>query len=390
MIVAIKVNNCYATRTESFCHNTTSEGNSRNLPLILDAKHEGSYHPAMNKLDAKTRAQILTLLCEGMAIRAISRVTGASKNTIAKLLSEAGEACAAYHDQHVRNLKSQRVQMDEIWSFVYSKQDNVKRAKAAPDKAGDVWTWTAIDADSKLLVSWLVGDRRLNTAVRFVDDLRSRLANRVQLTSDGHHPYLQAVDAAFGDDVDYAMLKKIYGASPEGEKRYSPAVCIGAKRHKVTGNPDIKHISTSFAERANLTMRMHMRRFTRLTNAFSKKIENHVAAVALHTMFYNFVRIHQTLRVTPAMAAGVSDRVWDVSDIVRVLEAWEAQKENEPIFDVETHKIDGKPFVRVTFPNGETEEIYGFNNRSEAIKWIRCEAVVWLWQRQKKFKVFAS
>jgi IS1 family transposase len=337
----------------------------------------------MNKLSQEARRQVLSLLCEGMAIRAISRITGASKNTIAKLLSEAGEACAAYHDRHVRNLKSRRVQMDEIWSFVYAKNDNVKRAKNAPEDAGDCWTWTAIDADSKLLVSWLVGDRRVNTAVRFVDDLRSRLANRVQLTSDGHHPYLQAVDAAFGDDVDYAMLKKIYGANPAGEKRYSPAICIGAKRHKVTGNPETKHISTSYAERANLTMRMHMRRFTRLTNAFSKKIENHVAAVALHTMFYNFVRIHQTLRVTPAMAAGVCDRVWDISDIVRVLEAWETQKENEPIFDVEAHKIDGKPFVRVTFPNGETEAIYGFNTRADAIRWIRCEAVVWLWQRRE-------
>jgi IS1 family transposase len=326
-----------------------------------------------------------------MAIRAVSRVMGASKNTIAKLLSEAGEACAAYHDQHVRGLKSQRVQMDEIWSFVYSKQDNVKRAKNAPEDAGDVWTWTAIDADSKLLVSWLVGDRRERSAVRFVDDLRSRLANRVQLTSDGHRPYLAAVDAAFGDDVDYAMLKKIYGSDPVGEKRYSPAICIGAKRENITGNPDKKHISTSYAERSNLTMRMHMRRFTRLTNAFSKKIENHTAAVALHTMFYNFVRVHQTLRVTPAMAAGISDRVWDVSDIVRVLEAWEVQRETEPQFEPEAQRIGGGWLVRVTFPNGETEAIYGnFATKADAIKWIRCEAVVWLWQHREREKALTA
>jgi IS1 family transposase len=277
--------------------------------------------------------------------------------------------------------------MDEIWSFVYSKQDNVKRAKNAPEHAGDAWTWTAIDADSKLLISWLVGQRNTNSAVRFVADLRSRLSNRVQLTSDGHRPYLTAVDTVFGDDVDYAMLHKIYGASPEGEKRYSPAKCIGAEKRKIIGNPKNKHISTSYAERSNLTMRMHMRRFTRLTNAFSKKVEIHVAAVALHTMFYNFVRIHQTLRVTPAMAAGVADRVWDIADIVRVLEAWELQRETEPQFDVEVHAIDKKPYVRVTFPDGKTEAIYGFETRADAIKWIRCEAVVWLWTRKEQQKI---
>ncbi len=332
----------------------------------------------------KARAQIITLLCEGMAIRAITRVTGASKNTVAKLLADVGQACAAYHDQHVRGLKSQRIQMDEIWSFIYAKQDHVKRAKNAPENAGDAWTWTAIDADSKLLVSWLVGQRNTDSALRFVDDLKSRLSNRVQLTSDGHRPYLVAVDTVFGDDVDYAMLHKIYGSDPVGEKRYSPAVCIGAQKRKITGEPDAKHISTSYAERANLTMRMHMRRFTRLTNAFSKRVENHVAAVALHTMFYNFVRVHQTLKVTPAMAAGVTDRLWEVSDIVRVLEQYEAEKVGEPQFDVDVHKIDGKPFVRVTFPNGETETIYKeFQTRADAIKWIRCEAIVWLWERRK-------
>src|SRR6185369_3575334 len=340
----------------------------------------------MNKLEPSTRAQIITLLCEGMAIRAITRVTGASKNTIAKLLSDMGQACAAYHDQHVRGLKSQRIQMDEIWSFVYAKQDNVKRAKNAPEDSGDAWTWTAIDADSKLLVSWLVGDRTTARALRFVDDLKSRLTNRVQLTSDGHRPYLQAVDTVFGDDVDYAMLHKIYGAAPQGERRYSPAICIGAQKRKITGEPDAKHVSTSYAERANLTMRMHMRRFTRLTNAFSKKVENHVAAVALHTMFYNFVRIHQTLKMSPAMAAGVTDKLWEVSDLVQVLEDWEAQQDSEPSFDVDVHAVDGKPFVRVTFQDGKTEAIYGFTARADAIKWIRCEAVVWLWARRSNEK----
>lgn len=338
----------------------------------------------MNRLTSKDRAQIITLLCEGMAIRAITRVTGASKNTVAKLLADVGQACAAYHDQYVRGLTSKRIQMDEIWSFVYAKNDNVKRAKNAPAEAGDVWTWTAIDADSKLLVSWLVGDRTTDSALRFVDDLRSRLANRVQLTSDGHRPYLAAVDTVFGDDVDYAMLNKIYGASPEAERRYSPAVCIGAQKKRVTGRPNKKHISTSYAERQNLTMRMHMRRFTRLTNAFSKKIENHTAAVALHTMFYNFVRAHQTLKVSPAMAAGVTDRLWDVSDIVQILEDWEAQCVTDPSFEVEANRIGDGYFVRVTFPTGETEPIYGFATKADAIKWVRCEAVVWLYEKRNK------
>lgn len=338
----------------------------------------------MNRLTYPARAQIIQMLVEGMAIRAISRITGASKNTIAKLLAEAGEACAAYHDQHVRNLKSKRIQMDEIWSFVYAKQDHVKRAKNAPAEAGDAWTWTAIDADSKLLVSWLVGDRTTDSAVRFVADLKSRLANRVQLTSDGHKPYLTAVDTVFGDDVDYAMLHKIYGSNPVGEKRYSPAVCIGAEKKKLIGKPKAKHISTSFAERQNLTMRMHMRRFTRLTNAFSKKIENHTAAVALHTMFYNYVRIHQTLRVTPAMQAGLTDRVWDVVDLVRVLERYEAERNQEPMFEPEQNRIGGDYAVRVTMPTGEYEMIYGFSDRAAAIKWIRCEAIVWLYERRKR------
>lgn len=298
-----------------------------NRTHMLDDKHKGSYSRAMNKLDAKARAQILHLLCEGNSIRAVTRLTGASKNTVSKLMIEAGQACADYHDKHVFNLKSQRVQVDEIWSFTYAKQKNVAAAKAAPAVAGDTWTWTAIDADSKLMISWLVSGRDTDSATMFMADVRSRLANRVQLTSDGHKAYLRAVEDAFEGDVDYAQLIKIYGGSPENAVgRYSPAPCIGAVKERVTGSPDPKHISTSFAERQNLNMRMHMRRFTRLTNAFSKKVENHALAVALFTTYYNFVRIHKTLRVTPAMAAGVTDRLWDVSDIVKVLEDWEASE----------------------------------------------------------------
>jgi len=260
----------------------------------------------VNKLDREARAQILHLLCDGQSIRAITRLTRASKNTVAKLLVDAGHACAAYQDKALHNLPCKRVQMDEIWSFVYAKAANVEKAKGAPEAAGDVWTWTAICADTKLIVSWLLGARDQDAALTFVHDLESRLADRVQLTSDGHRPYLHAVEAAFADQVDYAMLIKIYGSDPQAEVRYSPAKCLGADEKPKIGNPDPNHISTSYAERSNLTMRMHMRRFTRLTNAFSKEVENHAAAIALHTMYYNFVRIHQTLRVTPAMAAGVT------------------------------------------------------------------------------------
>ena len=277
----------------------------------------------MNKLDTKTRKLIIRCLVEGQSIRATARTVEVSKNTVAKLLIEAGAACQAYHDTHVRNLDSRRVQCDEIWSFCYSKQKNVASAKAAPADAGDTWTWTAIDADSKLAVSCLVGGRDAGYATEFMNDVAERLANRVQLTTDGHRAYLEAVEGAFGADVDYAQLIKLYGAASEGEKRYSPADCTGIRLNTVTGNPDAAHISTSYVERQNLTMRMSMRRFTRLTNAFSKKVENHAHAVALHFMHYNFCRIHQTLRVTPAMEAGVTDRLWDISDIVELIEARE-------------------------------------------------------------------
>ncbi|WP_159729947.1 IS1 family transposase [Methylosinus sp. Ce-a6] len=280
----------------------------------------------MNKLTAEDRARILHLLCEGQSIRAITRLTGASKNTVTKLLIDAGKACHAYHDANVRNVKAKRIQVDEIWSFTYAKQKNVATAKAAPADAGDTWTWTAIEADTKLIVSYFVGGRDGECAMWFMDDLASRLASRVQLTSDGHKAYLEAVEGAFGCDVDYAMLVKIYGSAPESAKgRYSPAECTGARKEKIEGKPDPAHVSTSYVERNNLTMRMHMRRFTRLTNAFSKKVENHAYAVALHMMYYNFVRTHSKLRMSPAMAAGVSDRLWEVADIVALVEAEEAK-----------------------------------------------------------------
>lgn len=280
---------------------------------------------SMKKLAAADRARVLHLLCEGSSIRAVTRLTGASKNTVIKLMIDAGKACAAYHDEHARGLVSKRIQVDEIWSFTYAKEKNVATAKAAPEGAGDTWTWTAIDADSKFIVAWFVGGRDGECAMRFMEDLATRLAGRVQLTSDGHRAYLEAVEGAFGADIDFAQLVKLYGEAPGAgdARRYSPAECVGSRKTPVTGNPDPKHISTSYAERANLTMRMHMRRFTRLTNGFSKKVENHDHSVALFMTYYNFVRIHKTLRVTPAMAAGVSDRLWEVSDIVALLEAAE-------------------------------------------------------------------
>lgn len=281
----------------------------------------------MNKLSSSDRARILHMLCEGQSIRAIVRIMGVSKNTVAKLLADAGRACATYHDEHVREVKAVRIQCDEIWSFTYAKQKNVEAAKAAPEGAGDTWTWTAIDADSKLVLSYLVGGRDAGYAHEFMQDVADRLATRVQLTTDGHKPYLEAVEGAFGADVDYATLVKIYGTSPDAPKgRYSPPECTGIRKNRVEGEPDPAHVSTSYVERQNLTMRMHMRRFTRLTNGFSKKVENHAYAVALHFMYYNFVRIHKTLRVTPAMAAGVTDRLWEMADIVALLEADEAKK----------------------------------------------------------------
>ncbi len=277
----------------------------------------------MNKAPLKTRVQILQMLCEGSSMRSISRITGVSINTVSKLLIDAGKACAAFHDDKVQGVEAKRIQCDEIWSFTYAKAKNVPTAKAAPAEAGDTWTWTAIDSESKLIVSYLVGGRDSEYAMAFMDDLRARLANRVQLTTDGLKAYLEAVEGAFGGDIDYAMLIKLYGepASRTDQRRYSPAICTGARRERVEGDPDMSKVSTSHVERHNLSMRMHMRRFTRLTNAFSKKFENHCHMVALYTVFYNFCRIHKTLRVTPAMAAKVADRLWDLADIVALMDA---------------------------------------------------------------------
>jgi IS1 family transposase len=275
----------------------------------------------MNKLSTEQRALVVAALVEGNSIRSTVRMTGVAKNTVVRLLVELGQACARYQREALVNLRSKRIQCDEIWSFVYAKEKNAPAAKKAEGQAGDVWTWTALDADSKLMVSWLVGGRDAGYAYAFMEDVASRLAGRVQLTTDGHKPYLEAVEGAFGMDVDFAQLIKLYGEAPEPQKRYSPAKCIGCRETVVTGNPDPRHISTSYVERQNLTMRMSMRRFTRLTNGFSKKVENHEAAVALYFMWYNFGRVHQTLPVTPAMEAGVSDHVWTVAEIVALLGA---------------------------------------------------------------------
>lgn len=276
----------------------------------------------MNKLSVAQRTQILTLLCEGSSMRSISRICDVSINTVSKLLVDAGRFCAGFHDAKVRGVKSKRVQVDEIWSFTAAKQKNVAGMKAPVDGAGDTWTWTAIDADTKLIVSHFVGGRDGECARWFIDDLASRLATRVQLTSDGHKAYLEAIEGAFGADVDYAMLVKLYGASPESAKgRYSPAECTGIKKTRIEGNPDLAHVSTSYAERQNLTMRMSMRRFTRLTNAFSKKFENHAHMVAIYAVHYNFLRIHKTLRVTPAMAANLSQALMAWPEIVEMMDA---------------------------------------------------------------------
>lgn len=276
----------------------------------------------MNKLPLAKRVQILSMLCEGSSMRSISRVVDVSINTVSKLLEDAGKACATFHDQNVRGVAAERVQCDEIWSYCYAKAKNVAAAKAAPEGAGDVWTWTALDADSKLIVSYLVGGRDAEYADAFMSDLAGRLTKRVQLTTDGHKAYLEAVEDAFGADVDYAMLVKLYGPAPGGTTgRYSPAECTGIKKTTVTGSPDEAHVSTSYVERQNLTMRMQMKRFTRLSNAFSKKFENHAHMVALYTVWYNFVKIHKKHRMSPAMAAGVSDRLWSMEDVAAIVEA---------------------------------------------------------------------
>jgi IS1 family transposase len=274
----------------------------------------------MNKLDMAKRAQIVSALVEGCSIRSIVRMTGASKNTIAKLLVELGAACSRYQDEALRNLHCKLIQCDEIWSFIGCKEKQVTAQKIERDGwCGDAWTWVAIDADTKLVPCWMVGARDYLTARHFIADLASRLSSRVQLTTDGHKVYISAIDNAFEGEIDYAMLVKMYGNSPEAEVRYSPGKVNGINKTAISGNPDPDHISTSYVERQNLTMRMSIRRFTRLTNAFSKKIENHIAALAIFYMHYNFVRIHQTLRVTPAMAAGVTNRLWSIEDLLALL-----------------------------------------------------------------------
>ncbi len=275
----------------------------------------------MNKLSTEKRAQILRCLVDGNSIRATSRLTDTAINSIVKLLIDAGSACSEYQDKTLRNLKCKRIQCDEIWSFVGCKEKNATPEHKAMGH-GDVWTWTAIDPETKLVPCWFIGGRDAGAAYQFMHDLASRLANRVQLTTDGHRAYLSAIEDAFGSEIDYAMLQKIYGAAPEGpEVRYSPAVCMGARRAVISGMPDYEHVSTSICERQNLTMRMSMRRFTRLTNGYSKKLENLEHNVALYFMNYNFCRIHHALRVTPAMEAAVADHVWDLSEVIALVDA---------------------------------------------------------------------
>ncbi len=274
----------------------------------------------MNKLSIERRARIIGCLAEGNSIRATARMTDSAKNTVVKLLVDIGQACAEYQDRTLRNLKCKRLQCDEIWSFCYAKEKNVPEDKKGQFGYGDVWTWTAICAESKLVPAWLVGDRTAETASVFMEDLASRFKHRVQLTTDGHKAYLEAVEGAFGADIDYVMLIKLYGEIIDGQRHYSPAECIGVKTQVISGNPERKHISTSYVERQNLTMRMSMRRFTRLTNGFSKKVENLAHAVSLYFMYYNFARIHQTLRVTPAMEAGVTDHVWSLEEIAGLVD----------------------------------------------------------------------
>lgn len=289
---------------------------------MLDTKHKVHYTMFMNQLSREKRVQIINLLVEGNSMRATARIADVAFNSVKKLFIDTARVCAEYQDKTFRNLTCKKIQMDEVWSFVYSKQKNVPDGMEG--KAGDVWTWVAIDADSKLVPSWRIGKRDSQTANEFISDLASRLKNRVQITSDGFRPYLEAIEGAFGASVDYAMLVKIYGEDIEGQKRYSPAECVGAKKTKIIGDPDLCCISTSFVERQNLTLRMSIRRFTRLSNGFSKKIENHAHSIALHYAYYNLCRIHKSLRVTPAMAAGVTDRVWKIDDIVNLVEQTES------------------------------------------------------------------
>jgi IS1 family transposase len=281
----------------------------------------------MNRLDNEKRAQVISCLIEGCSIRSTVRMTGVAKKTVMRVLVEVGEVCADYQDGVFRNLSTRRLQLDEMWAWIYCKEKNRTEAiaKAHPD-SGDVWLWVAVDADTKLVPSWMLGQRDTATATIFVSDLASRLSNRVQITTDGHRPYLEAVESAFGMEVDFSILQKIYGSVLENDTRYSPAKCIGIDVRHVSGNPDPKHICTSHVERQNWTVRTKMRRYTRLSNGFSRKLRNHAAATALNYFAYNFVQIHSTLRTSPAMAAGVTNRLWDVADLVALWESYEQEK----------------------------------------------------------------
>jgi IS1 family transposase len=292
----------------------------------------------MNKLGTAEQAAVVRCLVDGCSMRATCRITGIARNTVDKLLVELGAACSEYQDRVLRNLPCKRVQVDACWAFCYGKQKQVTVEIAAERVAGDVWTWAAIDTDTKLIPCWTLGRRDGQTAIHFVDDLADRLASRIQLTSDGLGAYLSAVEKAFQGAVDYAALVKVCDQTSEGHKRYSPAECIACERHAVTGNPDPDHISTSYIERANLTMRVGMRRFTRFTNASSKKVENHAAAVSLHMMFYNFSSVHQTLKTTPAVAAGVTDHAWTVEEIIGLLD-----DKTAPLPTVEFHTYQTEP-----------------------------------------------
>ncbi len=279
----------------------------------------------MNRLSIEKRAKIIALLAEGNSLRSTTRIMGCSINTVSKLLLDVGEACATYQDEHLRNLQTKRIEADEIWSFVYAKQKNVPADLKGEFGVGDVWTWTALDADSKLIVCWYVGGRQYEDALAFMEDLKGRLARRVQLTTDGLPAYISAVGLTFRNDIDWAQLQKEYRSPREGEARYSPPVCTGTKTRVLKGYPDPAKISTSYVERQNLTMRMGMRRFTRLTNGFSKKLDNHMAAIAIHFMHYNFARPHKTLANpyprTPAMAAGIADHIWTPAEIVQLADS---------------------------------------------------------------------
>lgn len=278
----------------------------------------------MNKLSPEQRAKVLQLLCEGMSIRAICRVLNVGKNTVARLLVTAGAACMDYQDKNLVNLQCKRIEVDELWSFVGCKEKNVPKEQRGTGARGDAWTWVTLCADSKLIPAWYIGTREADSGLVLMENLAKRMAHRIQLTSDGHGPYLESVEGAFGIDIDYAMLIKIYGPASEGQRRYSPAECLGAKKKVVMGKPDLKKVSTSYVERNNGIIRQHVKRYSRLTLAFSKKLENHIAAFALHTMFHNFVKISSAHRMTPAMAAGVTDKLWEMSDLVAMIEEWEA------------------------------------------------------------------